>query len=334
MSQARPITIEDVARAAGVSRQTVSRAINDKGEISPQTRQRILDIAESLGYHPSSIARSLATRTSSTIGLIVPDIANPFFPEIARGVEEAAFAAGYQVFLSNTAEDATREWDILRSLEQQRVAGVILCSSRLPDEQLQTATRRPFPLVCLNRQIVGADSAALLIDDFHGARQATRYLLERGHRAIGMLTGPARSWSGARRLEGYRAALDDAGIPYEPRRMAAGFPQVEGGRIAAAHLLSIAPDTGAILAYNDLMAVGAMRACAQLGRRVPADCAVMGFDDIPLASFVAPALTTMQVDKPEAGRRVFNLLRRMMEERLNGPAIEILVPQLVVRDST
>ncbi len=333
MPQARPVTIEDVARAAGVSRQTVSRAINDKGEIRPETRQQILQVAESLGYRPSSIARSLATRSSSTIGLIVPDIANPFFPEIARGVEEAAFAAGYQVFLSNTAEDAAREWDILRSLEQQRVAGVILCSSRLADDQLRSLTQRPFPLVCLNRQIESAESACLLIDDFQGAHQATRYLLERGYRRIAMLTGPARSWSGARRLEGYRAALRDAGLPYEGRRLAAGFPQVEGGRIAAAQLLSIAPDTDAILAYNDLMAVGAMRACAQMNRRVPADCAVMGFDDIPLASFVAPALTTMQVDKPEAGRRAFHLLRRLMEDRLSGPAVETLTPRLMVRDS-
>jgi len=334
MVQSRPVTIEDVAQAAGVSRQTVSRAINAKGEIQPATRQRILQIADALGYRPSSIARSLATRSSHTIGLVVPDIANPFFPEIARGVEEAAFAAGYHVFLSNTAEDPQREWDILRSLEEQRVAGTILCSSRLTEEQLLSVTARSLPLVCLNRQVQGAASACLLVDDFHGAYQATRYLLERQNcRPIGMLSGPARSWSGARRLEGFQAALQAAGQQFDPRRVIAGFPQVEGGRIAATELLAVAPDTCAILAYNDLMAVGATRACAQMGRRVPADCAVMGFDDIPLASLVAPALTTMQVDKPEAGRRAFALLRRLIDDDSVSSRLETLTPRLVVRES-
>jgi len=330
MSQ-RPATIEDVARAAGVSRQTVSRAINGKAEIRPATRRRILDAAERLGYRPSSIARSLATRSSRTVGLVVPDIANPFFPEIARGVEEAAYAAGYQVFLSNSAEDPDREWDILRALEEQRVAGVILCASRLSEAQQAELSRRAYPLVFLNRA-GGPASACLMVDDLGGARAAMRHLLSVGHRRIGLLRGPERSFSAQRRLQAYRAALDAAGLPAEEGLISAGFPNVEGGRQATLRLLQAAPDVSAIFAYNDLMAVGAMQACGELGRRVPADCAVVGFDDIPLASLVAPALTTVQVDKLAAGRRAMTLLLRAISGDA-GALSETLETRLIVRAS-
>jgi LacI family transcriptional regulator len=332
--QAKLATIEDVARAAGVSRQTVSRAINGKGEIHPVTRQRILGVADRLGYQPSGIARSLATRTSSTIGLVVPDIANPFFPEIARGVEDAAYSAGYHVFLSNSAEDPGREWEIIRSLEGQRIAGLILCSSRLTDAQLVELAGRYYPLVLLNRQVVGAEVSSLLIDDYRGAILAMRFLLERGHRAIGLLSGPERSWSGNRRLEGYCQALSDSGLPSQDRWIMAGFPQVEGGRWATRPLLEGAPEITAILADNDLMALGALQACRETGRRTPDDCAIIGFDDIPLAALVAPPLTTVSVDKGEAGQRAMALLTRLLADGAAGATIDVLETHLVVRGST
>ena len=333
MMSLRRATIEDVARAAGVSRQTVSRAINGKGEISPETRRRVLTIADELGYLPSRIARSLATRSSHTIGLVVPDIANPFFAEIARGVEEEAYRMGYHVFLSNSAEDPDREWAIIRSLEEQRVAGIILCSSRLRDEQLVTLSRRYSPLVFFNRQIEESGISSLLVDDFHGAVKATRYLLERGHRKIGMLRGPERSWSGQQRLSGYRATLLEAGITPSERWIVAGFPQVDGGRSAALQLLSQSPDVTAILAYNDLVALGAVQACLQMGRSVPADCAIIGFDDIPLAALVSPALTTVRLDKNEAGRRAMRVLGRLIDQGATDAGVETLETHLIVRQS-
>lgn len=327
------ITIDDVAREAGVSRQTVSRAINGKGEISEETRQRILGIADRLGYRPSQIARSLATRSSRTIGLIVPDIANPFFPEIARGAGEAAYALGYQLFLGNTAEDPDREWDVVRSLEEQWIAGLILCSSRLSDKQLTELSRRYYPLLLVNRRLDDIEVSSLVIDDFAGAADAVRYLLEQGHTRIGLLTGPKRSFSGKRRLEAYRAALLEAGIELDERWVVSAAPQVDGGRLGATELLAGAPELTAILAYNDLMALGAVQACQAAGRRVPEDCAIVGADDIPLAPLVTPALTTVQVDKVAVGRRAMELLDEGIRDDSQDRIVEVLPTRLVVRDS-
>ena len=327
------ITIEDVAREAGVSRQTVSRAVNGKGEISEATRRRVLAVADRLGYRPSLIARSLATRSSRTIGLVMPDIANPFFPEIARGAGEAAYGLGYQLFLSNTAEDSAREWSILRSLEEQWVAGLILCSSRLSDEQLIEVSRRQAPLLLFNREVEGADVASLLVDDAGGAYAMMAHLVSAGHREIGLLLGPARSWSGMRRHEAYCARLKEAGIAVSDNRVVHGAPDVDGGRQAMAQLLAQSPDISAVFAYNDLMALGAMQACGEAGRRVPDDCAIAGCDDIPLAALATPALTTVNVDKTATGRRAMDMLYGIIAGAEGSPRRELMPARLVVRES-
>lgn len=331
--ESRAITIEDVAREAGVSRQTVSRAINGKGEISAPTRQRVLAVAKRLGYRPSRIARSLATRTSGTVGLIVPDIANPFFPEIAHGAAETAYALGYQIFLSNTAEDPDREWAIIQALEEHWVAGLIMCSSRLSDEQLaQTSSRQPS-LLLFNRQLPDAGVASLLVDDFGGATAAIQYLLESGHREIGILLGPARSWSGKRRHAAFDETLRAAGIEPREELIAAGRPDVGGGRAAMSQLLAQAPSVTAVLAYNDLMALGAIQTCLEGGRLVPDDCAIIGCDDIPLAALVTPPLTTVQVDKGGAGRRAMEMLHRLIANPAEDHPVEYIPTRLAIRQS-
>jgi len=329
----KTITIEDVAQEAGVSRQTVSRAINGKGEISEATRQRVLEVADRLGYRPSRIARSLATRSSRTIGLVMPDIANPFFPEIARGAGEAAYGLGYQLFLSNTAEDPEREWSILRSLEEQWVAGLIVCSSRLSDEQLIEVGRRQAPLLLFNRVVEGADAASLLVDDAGGARAMMAHLLVAGHQEIGLLLGPTRSWSGMRRHEAYRAMLEMADITAREDHVVHGAPDVAGGRQAMEQLLEQAPGITAIFAYNDLMALGAMQACQAAGRRVPDDCAIAGCDDIPLAALATPALTTVKVDKTATGRRAMEMLHGMISGAEEHSGAETMPARLIVRES-
>ncbi len=327
------VTIQDVAEAAGVSRQTVSRAINELGEISPETRARVLRIAEEMGYRPSSIARGLATQHTGTLGLIVPDVANPFFSEVARGAEHQAYAKGYNVFLCNTDEDLQREIAVLRSLEDKRVDGVVLCSSRLDEATLRAALTNHSSVVLINRQLRGDDFGAVMIDDRMGGQTITQHLLRAGHQAIGFLTGPPASRSGRKRVEGFLAALAAVDAPHHPDWLLPCAPTVEGGQEAALALLTQHPELTALFCYNDLVAVGALQAAAELARAVPDDLAIAGFDDIPLAALVTPPLTTCRVCRYDMGARAMGMLL----ERIGGCTDEcqriIVEPALIIRAS-
>jgi LacI family transcriptional regulator len=309
------VTIEDVARAAGVSRQTVSRAINDQSEISPQTRARVLRIVEELGYRPSGIARGLATRRTRTLG----------------------YAEGYNVFLCNTEEDPQRELAVLRSLEGQRVDGVVLCSSRLDDRELRSMVARHSVAVLVNRRLESDGESGrigvVVLDDVAGGRMAVRHLLNGGHRAVGFLAGPPASRSGRWRAEGYRAALADADLPGSLAWIVHCPADVDGGHQAAGDLLALHPGLTALFCYNDLVAVGALQACADLGRRVPDDVAVIGFDDIMLAALVTPPLTTCRVPRYELGAQAMRLLLAQIDGCSDSCAEVVLRPELVVRAS-
>lgn len=327
------VTISDVARKAGVSLMTVSRVVNDKGEISPATRRRVLDVIEQLGYRPSGIARGLATQRTGTLGLIVPDIANPFFSDVARGAEDKACAAGYSLVVCNTDESPQREMTALESLEEKRVDGLVLCSSRLADQDLRAALDLHPAAVLVNCRLEGYQVGAILLDDEGGARAATRHLLLAGHQAVGFLAGPLTSYSSRERSKGYRAALELAGMPYNPAWVRPCSYQVKGGQITAHELLADHPEVTALFCYNDLVAVGTLQACAELGRRVPEDLAVVGFDDIPMAALVTPALTTCHVPRYELGEQAMQLLL----DQIDGPSEEseeiVLQTELVIRAS-
>jgi LacI family transcriptional regulator len=327
------VTMADVAREAGVSLMTVSRVVNRKGDVSPDTRQRIEEIIERLGYRPSGIARGLATQRTRTLGLVIPDVANAFFASVARGVESQAYSKEYSVFLCNTNEDPQREADVLQSLDEKRVDGVVLCSSRLGDEELHELLYRHPAVVLVNRLLDGGDVGTVMIDDEYGGRLATQHLLQTGHRAIGFLAGPVTSYSGRQRGKGYRAALAEAGVPYRPDRVGHCAPRVDGGQQGALALLTARPELTALVCYNDLVAVGALQACAQLGRRVPADLALVGYDDIPLAELVAPPLTTCRVAGDELGQRAVQLLLGQIGGTNEQGERVMLRPELVVRAS-
>ena len=333
----KQVTIEDVARAAGVSRQTVSRAINDLGEISPRTRARVLRIAEEMGYRPSSIARGLATRRTRTLGLVIPDVANPFFSDVARGAEHVAHAEGYNVFLCNTDEDPQREAAVLETLEEKRVDGLMLCSSRLEDRELRAVVARHPAVVLVNRRLEPAGEqgsvGVVVLDDVDGGRAATQHLLDSGRRAVGFLAGPTASYSGLWRAEGYRAALAAAGLANRPAWTVPGSADVAGGHRAAGRLLDAHPKLDALFCYNDLVAVGALRACADRGRRVPEDVAIVGFDDIMLAALVTPPLTTCRVPRYELGAQAMRLLLDQISSREGGQAEIVLRTELIVRAS-
>lgn len=326
-------TIADVARAAGVSQQTVSRALNNKGEISPETRARILEIIEQLGYRPSTIARSLVTQRTMILGLVVPDIANPFFSEVVRGAEDAAQDAGYSLLLGNTIEDPGREESVLHTLEAQRVDGIILCSSRLPDDKLVALAARQPAVVLVNRRLSDHLLRSVSVDDEAGAQTAVRHLLAAGRRTIACLAGPASSHSGRDREAGYRRSLVEAGMFVDPALVLNCAPFRDGGRAAAEVLLSRCPTLDAILCYNDLVAVGALQACADLGRHVPRDVAVVGCDDIMLAALVNPSLTTLRSEKRKLGATAVHLLLEQLNNCPGDCTDVLLQPELIVRAS-
>jgi LacI family transcriptional regulator len=325
-------TIADVAREAGVSRQTVSRALNNKGEISSDTLRRVLDVIERLDYRPSSIARGLATHRTLTIGLVLPDIANPFFAEISRGADDAAHEAGYSVLLCNTVEDPAREAELLHTLEQRGVDGVIVCSSRLPEEELAGLVARQAAVVLINRTLPGV--SAVCVDDARGAGMLVRHLLAGGRSRIGCLAGPSISHSGQERARGYAEAVAAAGGCSTPAfTIRCAHLDIEGGYRAALALLSEQPQTDAIICHNDLVAAGALRACAQLGRRVPDDIAVAGADDVLLASLVTPALTTLRSDRRALGAAAARMLLDELRDGRDLCHTLVLQPELVVRAS-
>lgn len=324
------VTIADVARAAGVSAQTVSRVVNGKGEISPETRQIVTEVIERLGYRPSAIARSLATNRTWTLGLLIPDIANPFFPEIVRGAEDTARQRGYTIFVCNTAENPDQEAAVLQLLEERRVDGVVVCSSRLPDERLHALLAHHPAAVLVNRPAPDAVAGAVRIDDAAGTRRAVQHLLESGRRTIGMLAGPPSSYSAQERRRSFEAALATAGL--SDALVLPCAPNLAGGLAAAKELLTMHPTIDGLICYNDLVAIGALQSCAELGRRVPEEVAIVGCDDIMLAALVTPPLTTLRIDKYQLGVAAINMLFDRMEGRVSSERV-LLPLELVVRAS-
>ena len=327
------VTMADVARESGVSLMTVSRVINGKADVSDDTRQRVLEVIDRLDYRPSGIARSLATRRTGTIGLVVPDIANPFFSDVARGVASEAYREDYNVFLCSSDEDYQRELDLLHSLEEKRVDGLILCSSRLASELL-AATLARFPTaVLVNRRVRDPRIGAVLADDETGARLLTEHLVRGGRRSIGFLSGPPISHSGLARMRGYQSVVAAAGLACDGELVRGCAPVVGGGLDATLALLAAHPPVDALFCYNDLVAVGALQACARLGRRVPEDVAVTGFDDVPLAALVTPALTTCRVPRYELGVQATRWLLTQIDGRPSDGGEAIVPVEMVVRAS-
>jgi LacI family transcriptional regulator len=331
----RKPTIADVAREAGVSMMTVSRVINNKGPVSAATRQQVQEVIDRLNYRPSGIAHSLATKQTGTLGLIIPDVSNPFFADVARGAEHIAYAEGYNIFLCNTEEDPQRELAVMASLEEKRVDGVVVIS-RLQSEQLSDALQYLPTAVVINREsrknglpVVGT----VRLDDVSGGELAVRHLISRGHRRIGFLAGPVTSFSGQARTKGYQQALQAAGISFDPAWKYHCSPTVEGGQAAARELILTHPEITALFCFNDLVAVGALQACAELGRPVPNHMAVVGYDDVPLAALVTPSLTTCRAPRYELGAEAVRLLlKQIREEAKTGQEI-ILQTRLVIRSS-
>lgn len=327
------VTMADVAREAGVSLMTVSRVINEKGDVSDDTRQRVLTVVERMDYRPSGIARSLATHRTGTIGLVVPDISNPFFADVARGVADAAYLENYSVFLCSSDEEPERELEFVASLEEKRVDGLIVCSSRLPRQDLTVALTRHTNVVLINRRANDLGAGAVLADDETGARMIVEHFVRRGHKNIALLAGPSASYSGKARLSGYRSVLETSGIAWQPDLVRHCAPTADGGAEAAEALLTERPDITALFCYNDLVAVGALRTCTSRSLEVPARIAIAGFDDIAIAALVNPPLTTCRVPRYDIGVQANRLLLNQINSEPCNGCETILPVEFVVRAS-
>ena len=328
------ITMNDVAEAAGVSRQTVSRVINNKGEISPATRQHVMDVIQKLGYRPNRAARGLVMQRTNTVGLIIPDITNPFFSEVARGVQDLARTKDYNVFMGSTDEEPKETVRTLQSLAAQAVDGIIIFSHPLSNEDLESFVNSFRPIVTINLPFKHSSVSMITVDNYQGAKLAVNHLVEQGHTAIAMLTGNSASFQKIRRVNGYHDALAAHSLPVNQDWIIPCIPDMVNGHKAARQLLANNPEITAIFAYNDLLALGALRACHELGRRVPQNCAVIGFDDVQLASMVTPSLTTIHYDKYDVGQKAMSRLFEMIENPEGDfPPIKINV-DLIVREST
>jgi len=327
------VTLAHVAVAAGVSVMTVSRVVNDRPGVGPATRARVRHAIAALGYRPNIVARGLKAHRSRTIGLIVPDVTNPYFPSIVRGAEDVASARGYTLLLTNVVEDVEREVAALEAFEDRRVDGVIACSPRLAAERLDALLARHHAAVIVNRRSNPDVAGSVRLDHEHGMRQLIRHVLATGCHRLGILSGPRDSHAGRERLLGIDRETREHGITIPEGHVVAGPPTVEGGRCTTLALLARDPSIDALVCFNDLVAAGALIALKEMGVAVPERTAVVGYDDIDFARMFTPPLTTMRAATYDLGQHAMSMLLERMEGRGHGVDI-VLQPELVVRCST
>ena len=327
-------TIREVAESAGVSYATVSHVINNTRVVTQETRERVLAAMSALNYRPNALARSLRQGKTNSLGLVLPDSANPFFAEISRSIEDAAFKKGYSVFLCNTELDTQRELFYVDVLSKKQVDGIIFVAAGDQADSLDFLLRQNMPVVMIDRDLPNVEVDAVLTDHQLGGRLATQHLIQLGHKRIACIAGPSSITPSAERLTGYRKALEEAGLSYDERLIMRGDYHAQSGMDITHAILKLEPRPTAIFALNDLMALGALRAAAEAGYSVPRDLAVVGYDDLELARFTNPPLTTIAQPKKEIGAQAVNLLVDRIALKSRSPSRLVLAPELIVRRST
>ncbi|MCD6474996.1 MAG: LacI family DNA-binding transcriptional regulator [Anaerolineaceae bacterium] len=330
------VTIDDVAKATGVSRQTVSRAINNLAGISPITRERILKTANEMGYRPSGIARGLANsdQHTKTLGIVLPTIDNEFYSAILHGIEDHSSALGYNVFLCDTNEDPQEEFRKIQSLYSLWIDGLIICSSRLNDKQLSIIADQFRPIVLVNRAFQHPTVGNVLIDDRSGTVQAVQHLIDQGHTKIGIILGLEFSRSSQLRCQGYIDTMEQKKLIIKPQWSIHSGAKINSGYLAARHLLTASPELTAIVVYNDVRAAGVLRACNDLNIGIPRDIAIVSHDNIALSSLLIPSLTTVDIPKYQLGYQAITMMMSMLEDKNLQPDTINLSPNLIIRESS
>jgi DNA-binding LacI/PurR family transcriptional regulator len=333
-------TIKDIARMAGVSHSTVSRALRGYPAIAPATRSRIKQVAIELGYIPNTMARGLKTSRSHVLGVIVHRVVDPFFGEVLQGIEEVLQAEGYSLFLTASQRNPQRENAIVQAMAERRVDGVIICSSQASDEHLRQLETFKLPVVLLNNEATQTSAYSVYHDDVYGSARLTRHLIELGHTRIGYLGNARARRTTEERLLGFTREMTAADLEVAPELIVEGPNGLpDGGAVGVQPFIALAERPTAIICFNDMVAIGAMQALQRAGICVPEACSVTGFDNIELSAYVVPALTTFDQPKYELGRQAARLMLHLLD-RHNGeaPAAEskvlVLRGKLRPREST
>lgn len=328
--------MRDVAERAGVSTTTVSHVINRTRVVSDESRQRVLKAMQELGYQPNALARSLRRKETYAIGVIVPDSADPFYAEVIRGIEDTSFERGYTITLCNSDGDLEKERLYTNMLTERRVDGVLFfAASNQSRKHLQVVLERRVPLVVVDRHIPDIEIDTVLIDNTLGGQLATRHLIELGHRRIACISGPLDIMVSLERVAGFRKALQENGLPLDETLIVVGDGfSYQAGFTAAQNLLAMSRPPTAIFACNDMLAIGAINAAAAAQWQVPTNLSVVGFDDLRVAAYATPPLTTIAQPKYEMG----TISTIMLLERINHPDLparrQLLEIELVIRHST
>jgi LacI family transcriptional regulator len=327
--------LKDVAKAAGVHTATASRALNEHtaSMVSPQTVERVREAAQSLGYRVNRVARGLKTNRSFTIGMLVPDITNPFFPPMVRGAEDGFAQAGYTLVLADTDNDAGKERRTQTVMLERQVDGLLLATARRRDPVIDDLLATSVPFVLVNRTIDRGGVAAVIPDDQAGMALAVDHLYELGHRVIGHVAGPSGTSTGSRRAAGFVAAVRSLGLEPGPVVEVGSFT-LDAARAVADVLLTGPSRPSAIVAANDLIALGTLDAARTLGLTCPRDLSLVGFNDMPFIDLLEPPLTTIRINEYELGMRASQMLLSLIEDPGARRETIMLAPELVVRGST
>jgi LacI family transcriptional regulator len=328
-------TMRDVAELAGVSLTTVSHVINGTRFVSGDVTERVQEAMKQLNYRPNELARSLRRGQTKTLGLILPDSANPYFAEIGHAIEATASNLGYNVILCNTHGAEEKEAHYINILRDRQVDGILFVAAGDQAKSISSTLGENFPILLVDRELVGVRTDVIIVDNHQGGLLATRHLLELGHRRIACISGPSRVRPSAERISGYTQALEEAGLAFDPALFRMGDFHPNSGYRAALDLLQQPDSPTAIFTCNDLMAIGVIRAAAEIGRRIPDDLSIVGFDDIELASYTIPPLTTIAQPIEKMGEiAAKTLIERIEEVNISPPKRQLLPVELVVRGST
>ena len=325
-------TIKDVARDAGVSVATVSRALNGAENVTPETRMRVQAVAQALRYTPSSAARSLITRRTHTVGVLLPDLFGEYFSELIRGIDLKARARGLHLMVSSSHGDAREAASVLRAMHG-RVDGLLVMTPHIDSAAIAANLPASLPIVLINTRLPEDGLSSFAVDNHGGAFAMARHLISRGHRQLAFIAGPDNNYEAQERLRGYRSAMA-ALLPDTPELVLAGDFTEESGWRAGSEIATLAQQPSAVFCGNDMMAIGCLSALAEAGLRVPQDIALAGFDDIPIARYVTPPLTTVRVRIAELGSLALDRLASAIENPGRSAAQhQTMRAELVVRQS-
>lgn len=328
-----PVSIYDIAREAGVSPSTVSRALEDHPRIGAATRKRIQELAREMDYMPSTVARSLTAKKTWTIGMVLASISDPFMGRVVEGVEQIAIEAGFNVFMSTSQNDRQREIAVVEMLQKRRVDGIIVITSHLFDRSPRFFSHSKVPVVIINEQNPGENMHFVAVDDRRGAQVAVEYLLSLGHRHIGYVSVLNRPKSNQYRFKGYQNALEAADIALDPALIFTAPTIEEHTKVGEASLeLLLAAGATAVFCYNDAAAIGLLTACYQRGLAVPEQLNIIGFDDIDMAAHTFPPLTTIRQPRFELGQWAMQMMLALLDGQ--EPKNRMVPGELVVRQTT